>query len=142
MALDEGPPPDGGQPTISIGNLQYIIHHVFLPPKLPQKDDSTPERGAALTKQVLQSLKRFEAKSGHGEANKATNSLVKMLENMIQSRTPEGGLLQSAVETQMGSMENSGISQPLSLQLTFLTQSHRYSCLPRHSPKFRPLHPS
>lgn len=42
-------------------NLQYIVDHVFLPPKLPRKEDSSWERCVDLTTTVLDALKEFGA---------------------------------------------------------------------------------
>ncbi|CZT11794.1 uncharacterized protein RCO7_11377 [Rhynchosporium graminicola] len=42
-------------------DLEYIITHVFLPPKLPQKDDSNPDRDLALTEILKAALDSFQA---------------------------------------------------------------------------------
>lgn len=102
----------GGQPAISVDGLEFIIHSVFLPPQLPQQDDSEPERDQALAKVVLQSLARFAATGGHAKASDSAAPLIKMLENIIRSRAPKGGLIQGEVEKQLGSMKNSGMTQP------------------------------
>jgi hypothetical protein len=141
MVLDDDHPSDGGQPTISVDDLQYIIHHVFFPPKLPQKDDSAPEYDKALTKQVLQALRAFEASGGQLQANTSTTLLIRMLENMLESRGSKSGLLQNAVENQMGSMKNTGMSQALAPPLHHLTHRDRHNRLPRHSPKRSSLDP-
>jgi len=39
--------------------LEYIVNHVFLPPKLPQLNDTTPEVDAALTKLFHDTLHDF-----------------------------------------------------------------------------------
>jgi hypothetical protein len=130
MAHDDGPSPDGEQPTISAGSLQHLIHHIFLPSKLPQKDDSTPENDLALTKQVLEALKAFEANGGHSQEYTSSASLIAMLKNMLQSRAPKGGLLQDTVEDQMGSMKSTGMSQVMQCHLNSLTKSDRYTCFP------------
>lgn len=108
MAFDEGPLPDEGRTAPSAGSLQYIIHHVFLPPKLPQKSDAGPDHDRALTKHVLQALEHFEAIRGQPQANVASPLLIRMLKNMIESRNWKGGLTQDAVECQMSAMKNTG----------------------------------
>lgn len=104
------PPSDGGQPAVSIDSLDFIMHSVFLPPQLPQQDDSEPERDQALAMVLFQSLTRFAATGGHAKASKTTALLLRMLEKIIRSRAPKGGLIQSEVEKQLGSMKNSGMS--------------------------------
>jgi hypothetical protein len=39
--------------------LDYIVNHVFLPPKLPQLNDTTPEVEVALTKLFHDALNSF-----------------------------------------------------------------------------------
>lgn len=39
--------------------LEYIVNHVFLPPKLPQLNDTTPEVEVALTKLFHDTLNSF-----------------------------------------------------------------------------------
>ena len=39
--------------------LEYIVNHVFLPPKLPQVVDTTPELEVALTKAFHDALNSF-----------------------------------------------------------------------------------
>jgi hypothetical protein len=41
-------------------NLEYIITYVFLPPKLPQKDNRDPKQDLALTKEYRAALRSFE----------------------------------------------------------------------------------
>ncbi|KAF5344605.1 hypothetical protein D9758_013897 [Tetrapyrgos nigripes] len=47
-----------------MSELEYIIHHVFLPPKLPQKDDYTIENEHFLCENVLTSFKGFVQERG------------------------------------------------------------------------------
>jgi len=39
--------------------LEYIVNHVFLPPKLPQLNDTTPDVEVALTKLFRDTLNSF-----------------------------------------------------------------------------------
>lgn len=43
------------------GLLSYLFHHVFLPPKLPQKDDYNSSYENSLLDHVIDTLKRFKA---------------------------------------------------------------------------------
>ncbi|KAE9976350.1 hypothetical protein BLS_002095 [Venturia inaequalis] len=97
---------DGGQPAISVDCLEFIIHSVFLPQQLPQQDDSGPECDQALATVLFRSLTRFTATGGHVEASETAASLLRMLENIIRSRAPNGGLSQSEVGKQLGSMKD------------------------------------
>lgn len=94
---------------LSSDALQYIIHHVFLPPKLPQEDDSDTANDIALTNQVLAALRAFDAIQGHASSKTAPLATsIAMIENMITSRVTDGRLLEEAVQTQMGSMKDNG----------------------------------
>ena len=42
-------------------DLSYIVDHVFLPSKLPQKDDSNVTKSAPLANKVLTALSLFQA---------------------------------------------------------------------------------
>ncbi|TLD29710.1 p-loop containing nucleoside triphosphate hydrolase protein [Venturia nashicola] len=97
---------DGGQPAISVDSLKFIIHSVFLPPKLPQQDDSEPGRDQALVTVLLHSLNKFAATGGHAKARESAVPLLKMLDNIIRSRAPNGGLIQKEVENQLSSMKD------------------------------------
>lgn len=47
-------------PDESPGNLRYVINHVFLPPRLPQKNDTTPDNELALVGSLHKSLLKFK----------------------------------------------------------------------------------
>ncbi len=40
-------------------SLEYIIDHVFLPPQLPQKDDTSPKHSLATIQVMCDSVTRF-----------------------------------------------------------------------------------
>lgn len=40
--------------------LEYMIHHIFLPPKLPGSDDSNPHHEKALMKTTIDVLQDFK----------------------------------------------------------------------------------
>jgi len=46
-------------PDESPGNLRFLINHVFLPPRLPQKDDTTADNDLALVASLYKSLLKF-----------------------------------------------------------------------------------
>lgn len=43
------------------GPLRYMIHHVFLPPKLPQKDDTSPKFEGALLNTMIECITKFQS---------------------------------------------------------------------------------
>ncbi len=38
----------------------YMVHHIFLPPKLPQEDDSSEEYETALVETTINALREFK----------------------------------------------------------------------------------
>lgn len=55
--------------------LEYVQHHAFLPPKLPQKDDYSPELDSSLLKLVIDALEDYKDVARIGNA-------VGMLQNI------------------------------------------------------------
>jgi hypothetical protein len=47
--------------TIDQHQLNYIVNHIFLPPKLPQEDDQIPENDRALCDLVYRSIFEYRA---------------------------------------------------------------------------------
>ncbi|THU80575.1 hypothetical protein K435DRAFT_767927 [Dendrothele bispora CBS 962.96] len=74
-----------------MSTLKYIVHHVFLPPKLPQEDDYTAECESALCRTVYDSASEF-GKSGLvlPENIRRWDEIVKMLENTSNFEGEEG----------------------------------------------------
>lgn len=63
----------------SIGDLEYLLNHVFLPPKLPQEDDADAERDAVLCRLVYNCSSNFcTYLSQHQQENWST--VINMLE--------------------------------------------------------------
>ena len=87
--------------------LNYIINHVFLPPKLPQKDDGDATKSVALIEEVLAALKLFQAHVSEQEKSIWT-SCLKMVGNMIHLRDHSGGLVAEEVETMLREMMDGG----------------------------------
>jgi hypothetical protein len=99
--------PASSQPSLERAELEYLIHHIFLPPKLPQKSDSAIKMDGTLTKQVLEALRQFKA---IGDERVAANvdKCIFFMQKMLQCKGPNGFLLAASVEAQMGEMEHDG----------------------------------
>lgn len=46
---------------ISLEESTYLLHHVFLPPKLPQSDDYNPKYEISLLKRVISAFHEFRS---------------------------------------------------------------------------------
>jgi hypothetical protein len=60
-------------------DLEYVIHHVFLPPKLPERDDSSSKNDLLLTQLVKDALKSAAARLGDDQCPSLSSMLNIML---------------------------------------------------------------
>lgn len=88
--------------------MHYIINHVFLPPKLPGKDDSGVKHESVLIEECEAALRSFQAyipPNGHWRWAVCTRMLSKMLE----MRDVSGDIASGKVEESLASMIDRGI---------------------------------
>lgn len=93
---------------VDASNLRYIITHVFLPPKLPQHDDSDPTKSAALAEELLAALRAFETYSTQQDLS-VWMSLIKMVEETRGLRDTSGGLNPDKLERGLLQMIDGGM---------------------------------
>ena len=72
-------------------DLIYVINHVFLPPKLPQEDDSDDTKTITFIEQILAALRSFQAHVPEQERPEWI-ACVKMVGNTLELRDHFGGL--------------------------------------------------
>ena len=65
--------------------LMYLIHHIFLPPKLPQEDDYDSEDESTLLNITLDALRRFQ-NCVIGDQNGTIGSIIVMITSLISVR--------------------------------------------------------
>lgn len=70
-------------------NLQYIVDHVFLPPKLPREEDSSWERCFDLTATVLDALNAFGLEQPQSE-QPVWATVARMIQSLQDSASDEG----------------------------------------------------
>ncbi|GKU23028.1 unnamed protein product, partial [Fusarium langsethiae] len=71
--------------------VEYLFHHLFLPPKLPGGDDSSASKTIFLTEFVLQSLQRFTVELP-GEDEATVQPAISMLQTMRDTMDSKGFL--------------------------------------------------
>ncbi|KAJ4112132.1 hypothetical protein NW768_011711 [Fusarium equiseti] len=71
--------------------IEYLFHHLFLPPKLPGGDDTSASSTIFLTEFVLRSLRRF-ADELDGEEAATVKPAIAMLQTMRDSTHADGHL--------------------------------------------------
>ena len=93
-------------------NLPYIINHVFLPPKLPQKDDSSPSRDAALAETLLEGLKAFHDLLPT-QQQPQWSPLIRMIYQVLSMRDSQGGMATECVGDALEAMIDGGTRKSL-----------------------------
>lgn len=91
-------------------NLTYIITHVFLPPKLPQRDDGDASKSAGLIKELLAALKSFENLSEESEKSQWT-PIIEMAETMLRVRDHSQELLAEELKTKLENLRDGGTAK-------------------------------
>lgn len=69
--------------TIEGDPLQYLVHHLFLPLRLPDRDDYALENDATILKYTLSCVEAF-VQSGSTVRREPWNTIVKMLARLRQ----------------------------------------------------------
>jgi hypothetical protein len=92
---------DGSPSTrMSLDAIMYIIHHIFLPSKLPQEDDFNPQHESILLDTTSHALQMFKAAVGYGQQG-IIESVIATINNLRIVRDDSGfineGELQSAL---------------------------------------------
>ena len=107
-------PASTGEGQMEISDLQYLINHVFLPPKLPQQDDSSFENDINLLVACEDAIDRF---INHLQSSKHEKLLAcrKMILKMHESRNPRGDLSPEKIDEVLKSMSDGGESTTFSL---------------------------
>ncbi|THU82236.1 hypothetical protein K435DRAFT_844470 [Dendrothele bispora CBS 962.96] len=90
-------------------NLEYIINHVFFPPKLPQKDDYTIPNEEYLCKIVHQSALKYSRSQHIAQDNVAVwEVIVDMLDNLVKCHA-QGGLTIKGMEYGLRKMNEGSV---------------------------------
>ncbi|RMZ83548.1 hypothetical protein DV738_g1146, partial [Chaetothyriales sp. CBS 135597] len=66
---------------LSSSAVSYLIHHIFLPPKLPNQDDSSPENESALLNTTIDALEEFK-KWTVDDNNAAVDAVIDMVKGL------------------------------------------------------------
>ena len=89
------------------GSLPYIVNHVFLPPKLPQEDDSDLENDTALLEQCEAALRSYQAQTfPHEQWRWAACSA--MVSTMLRTRNYSGGFSPEKIEKSLREITGKG----------------------------------
>lgn len=89
------------------GSLLYIIRHIFLPPRLPQKDDHNFENDIALLKCLLDCIKDFE-KSAPQECRGRWKACTTLVQSLLPARETSGALDAAKLQDSLVDMTSGG----------------------------------
>jgi hypothetical protein len=87
--------------------LEYMVHHVFLPPRLPQKDDSDVGKERELDEQYLGALQSFQ-KLVAEEERLPWESCIRMVSKMLEMREHNGNLSAEALYMSLQNLMDRG----------------------------------
>lgn len=94
------------------GAFMYVIHHVFLPPRLPLEDDFDPQHEGILLDCISDALERFKAISGHDE-ELVVQTVLPMIENLISVRDVAGTISESKLQSVLRQLHDNGTALPM-----------------------------
>jgi hypothetical protein len=87
--------------------LEYMVHHVFLPPRLPQSDDNDVNKEQQLVERYLSSLQSFQKFLGQ-EERLPWQSCIKMVSKMLEMRESNGDLSAAALDLSLENLVDGG----------------------------------
>lgn len=97
----------GNPETMTKANLEYLVHHIFLPTKLPGGDDSSAENETLLIGFVLDSLVRFLGE-GTSEDETAIKPCVAMIKGLQISKGAQGSLSANSAQEVLRQLSSEG----------------------------------
>lgn len=110
---------------LSIGCSMYLFHHVFLPPKIPQKNDFQPEYGHLFFDVVERALLTFGEYS-EPLPQKSLDAVTQMVARMRSVHDQStGDVIGSTLVTTLGDLVKHGMSSPLDTRSMLIIFSSR-----------------
>lgn len=93
--------------TVSLDAAMYLVHHVFLPPKLPGKDDFNAAHEALLVKMLRGALSEFEDHSSIDQRS-VLSSIAFMLDKTRQVYDSHGHVDESKLKEAFRELREKG----------------------------------
>ncbi|KAJ6020467.1 hypothetical protein N7540_005971 [Penicillium herquei] len=103
------------RPEESRGFFEYILHHVFLPPKLPDGNDYNPLFESLLLKELVIALQSFAdyGNSQNPRISDVFGSLILTMNRLIGTFGPRGELLEAELTKVMATLQAEGGVLPI-----------------------------
>ncbi|KAF9894652.1 hypothetical protein FE257_006540 [Aspergillus nanangensis] len=98
--------------SLSIGESMYLLHHVFLPPQLPQQEDYNSEYESILLDNVISALGNFQAylRTQEGEI---IDCIIAMVSRLRKTRDWHGDVNEAALKEALEELDTSGGILPI-----------------------------
>jgi hypothetical protein len=94
----------------TVNEMMYIIHHVFLPPKLPNETDENPKYESFLLEMILDTLDIFKIHFTGDELN-IICSVIAMIRRLKDSHTTSGCVSKDSLKDVLTQLVSDG--QPI-----------------------------
>jgi hypothetical protein len=115
-----------------ISSVRYLIHHVFLPPEVPQEDDFAPGLDDVLAELVLKSLREF---SGLQDCKIAVDITSSMVEKFRAIHHESGVIVEARLKNALAqSAKNGKFHIPASRRVANI-RKFRYHDFTRQGPE-------
>jgi len=88
--------------------IMYMIHHIFLPPELPQEDDFDPQHERILLNTTSDALQMFNAAAGYGLQG-IIESVIAMMDNLRIVRGDLGAISEGKLESALRKLPKRGM---------------------------------
>lgn len=95
----------------------YLFHHVFLPPKLPQKDDYEAEYDLTLVDSVISALNGFKVQAP-ASYDSAIDPIIEMMIRLRDVQESHGNVSEKILEQELGKLDVYGKSVRLEIILS------------------------
>jgi hypothetical protein len=102
--------------ALSVGATAYLYHHIVLPPKLPQKDDSTAAHERSLFHMVIQALEYLISIVDESCIDTVTNAIA-MIKNLRDNRDIHGNVSEVQLEALLSGITAGGTNGSVPLEL-------------------------
>lgn len=94
--------------TLSFDSIMYMFHHVFLPPKLPHKDDSDPQLEKTLLDILCSAIQIFKNDAAHSQYD-VIQSASDMMEVCRSVRDDSGSISESKLKGALQNLRKKGM---------------------------------
>ena len=92
--------------------IVYMIHHIFLPPELPQEDDFDPQHERILLDTTSDALRMFKTAAEYGQRD-IIESIRAMIDNLRILRDDSGAIDSGKFESALQELPQRGMFSPL-----------------------------